>query len=265
MKVEIKMIVTTSGRPDNQLIQLANEISLELNGTFIKRNKQAVQDMKSAFQDNLLVVGKNRLELHVIDHESPLFFHPNSAMFRIKRLQKGESDLLCETCGLKEGDSFLDCTLGLASDSIIASFVVGDTGYVKGIEASQSLAYIVKKGLQQWETGIKTFDEAMKRIEVTSSDHLSFLQSCPDKSYDVIYFDPMFEETIEASIGLLPLKSLANYSQLDVKTIKEAKRVGKRRIVLKDHWKSDRFMKLGFNVNIRKSAKFHYGVIEINE
>lgn len=259
------MIVTTSGRPDAQLIRTALEIAAELDGTFSKRNKKAVEELKSVYKEDILVVGKNRIELHFLDHVSPLFFHPNSAMFRIKRLLKGEKDPFCEACNLKAGNTFLDCTLGLASDSIIASYVVGEQGLVKGIEGIRSLAYIVKQGLQQWETGLSAIDEAMKRIDVSPSDHLSFLRSCPDKSYDVIYFDPMFEKTIDGSVGLLPLKSIANYTPLEMEAINEAKRVAINRIVLKDHWKSSRFEELGFTVNIRKSAKFHYGVIEIQE
>ncbi|KKI88697.1 hypothetical protein WQ54_29735 [Bacillus sp. SA1-12] len=257
------MIVTTSGRPDTHLIQTAMEIASELSAQFLKRNKQAVSDFKKTHQENILVVGKNRLELHLLDQENPLFFHPNSAMFRIKRLLRGEKDPFCEACNLQKGDFFLDCTLGLASDSIIASYIVGDKGFVKGIEESKSLAYIVKKGLKQWQTGLDVLDQAMKRINVSISDHLSYLRQCPDRSYDVIYFDPMFEETIEGSIGILPLKSVANFSALHKEAIMEAKRVARRRVVLKDHWRSSRFQEFGFTVHIRKSAKFHYGVIEI--
>jgi hypothetical protein len=259
------MIVTTSSRPNAQLIQTAKDIAYELNGIFSERNKQAVEEFKKVYKENILVVGKNRIELHFLDHVNPLFFHPNSAMFRIKRLLKGEKDPFREACNLKEGDSFLDCTLGLASDGIVASFIVGEQGLVKGIEESRNLAYIVRQGLHQWETGLKTLDDAMKRIDVITNDHLSYLRSCPAKSFDVIYFDPMFEETIEESIGLQPLKSIANYSPLLPEAINEAKRVAKRRVVLKDHWKSSRFGQYGFQVNVRKSAKFHYGVIEKNE
>jgi hypothetical protein len=259
------MIVTTSSRPNAQLIQTAMEIAFELNGSYVKRSKQAVEYLKKNYQENTLVVGKNRLELHFLDQDNPLFFHPNSAMFRIKRLLKGEKDPFCEACNLQVGDSFLDCTLGLASDSIVASYVVGQDGIIKGIEESGSLAYIVKTGLQQWETGITAIDDAMKRIDVSSNDHLTFLKSCPDNSYDVVYFDPMFEETIEESIGILPLKNIANFTTLKKAAINEAKRVAKRRIVLKDNWRSSRFEEYGFIVSVRKSAKFHYGVIEISD
>lgn len=259
------MIVTTSGRPNDQLIHLSLEIASELKCAFIDRSKKSVEELKIKYADSVLVVGKNRIELHFLNQSNPLFFHPNSAMFRIKRLIKGETDPFCEACNLKQGDFFLDCTLGLASDSIIASYVVGNTGQVKGIEGSKSLAYLVTRGLRQWETGLEPLDEAMKRVHVLAEDHLTVLKSYPDKSVDVIYFDPMFEETIEGSTGLQALKNIANYSSLKAEAIAEASRVSRKRIVLKDHWKSTRFEQFNFKVMVRKSAKFHYGVIDLNE
>lgn len=41
---------------------------------------------------------------------------------------------MLRAAGLSEGDTFLDCTLGLGSDAIIASMAVGETGSVIGIE-----------------------------------------------------------------------------------------------------------------------------------
>nr|WP_295971709.1 hypothetical protein [uncultured Bacillus sp.] len=43
-----------------------------------------------------------------------IFFHPNLAMVRAKRMLNGQVDPLITAAGLKEGMSFLDCTLGLA-------------------------------------------------------------------------------------------------------------------------------------------------------
>ncbi|WP_226666751.1 class I SAM-dependent methyltransferase [Metabacillus litoralis] len=259
------MIVTTSSRPDPELLFTAEKAASDLNSPFILRNKQAIQTMKITLKEDILVIGKNRMELHVLNTNAPLFFHPNSAMFRIKRLLRGESDSFLEACLLEVGDSFLDCTLGLASDSIIASYCVGEQGFIQGIEASEKLAYIVKMGLKSWITDLTELNEAMDRIQVSSQDHLTFLKGCKNNTFDVVYFDPMFEESIDESIGLLPLKSVAVYEQLVHEAIVEAKRVAKKRVVLKDHWKSTRFQEHGFIVDIRKTAKFHYGVIEIGE
>lgn len=257
------MIVTTSGRPDDKLTQYARKIADVLDASFQKRNKRSVADIKKEVLDHVIVVGKNRMELHFLNEESPLFFHPNSAMFRIKRLMKGEGDPFCEACNLQPADKLLDCTLGLGSDSIVGSYIVGKQGQVIGIEGSRILSYLVHNGLKQWETGSPLIDEAMRRVVVHHEDHLAYLKSCEDDSFDVVYFDPMFEETIEGSTGIIPLKNVANYSPLQVETITEAKRVAQKRVVLKDHWKSSRFEQFQFEVKVRKSAKFHYGVIEL--
>jgi hypothetical protein len=42
----------------------------------------------------------------------------------------------------------------------------------------------------------------------------------------------------------------------------EAVRVAKKRVILKDHYKSTRFVKFGFQVLRRKTAKFHFAFIE---
>lgn len=258
------MIVTTSGRPNEKMDQYAIQIADVLGATYQKRNKRSVADIQKRAVDHVIVVGKNRVELHFLEGESPLFFHPNSAMFRIKRLMKGEGDPFCDACDLRPGDKILDCTLGLASDSVVGSYVVGTQGLIIGVEGSRFLSYLVHKGLKQWETGLPAIDEAMRRIVVHNIDHFSYLKSCDDDSFDVVYFDPMFEESIDGSVGIEPLKKIATYSPLKGETIEEAKRVAKKRVVLKDHYKSSRFKQFQFEVNVRKSAKFHYGVIEIS-
>lgn len=257
------MIVTTAGRTNEEMIHLAKMIAKDLKAEFVSRNKRAIELLKEYVSQDVLVVGKNRLELYPLKGDEPLFFHPNSAMFRIKRMIKNEHEPFLEATQLQNGDVFLDCTLGLGADSIVASYAVGEEGKVIGIEANPFLAYIVQIGLSAWQTDVQPIDEAMKRVSVVKAHHETYLTQMEDKSVDVIYFDPMFEETIEESNGINPLKKFAHYESLKENVIIEAKRVARKRIVLKDHWKSDHFEKMGFHVLKRKTAKFHYGVIEI--
>ncbi|MGG3887466.1 class I SAM-dependent methyltransferase [Metabacillus fastidiosus] len=257
------MIVTTAGRTNEAMVHFAEIIAEDLQSEFVPRNKRAIGMMKETAQQDVLVVGKNRLELYSLKTDEPLFFHPNSAMFRIKRMIKGEYEPFLEATKLQEGDQFLDCTLGLGSDSIVASYAVGTKGKVTGVEANSFLAYIVRTGLSAWHTEFTPIDEAMKRVNVIQGDHGKELEQMESGSADVIYFDPMFEETIAQSSGLNPLKSFAHYDILTESAINEAKRVARKRIVLKDHWKSEKFAQYGFEVIKRKTAKFHYGVIEL--
>lgn len=259
------MIVTTAGRTNERMINVAQNIAKNIQAPFVFRKKRSISMLQDALQEDVLVVGKERLEFHSLKTSEPFFFHPNSAMFRIKRIMKGEEDPFQEATQLEKGMSFLDCTLGLASDSIVASFLVGDEGKVIGVEKSALISYLVGQGLNMWETDVKVVNDAMRRIEVVHGDHLAVLTSLPSRSIDVVYFDPMFHETIEESQGIDPLRSLAAYDDLTEAVILEARRVAKKRVVLKDHFRSERFQQFQFAQIKRKTAKFHYGYFEVHE
>ena len=256
------MIVTTAGRTTSEMIQLAKKIATELQVPFIERHKKSIKLLQEETKSDCIVIGKERFEWHPIHSEEPIFFHPNSAAFRAKRITRGETEPFLQATQLTNSMTFLDCTLGLASDSIIASIVTGEKGKVVGIESNYFLSFLVKTGLQQWDTGIEVLNKAMRRITVVNNVHTRFLESLPSNSFDVVYFDPMFESEIEESNGISPLKHIATYSSFHDQIFEEARRVAKQRVVLKDHWKSDKFDKYGFTVQKRKTAKFHYGVLE---
>ncbi|WP_246941875.1 class I SAM-dependent methyltransferase [Bacillus pinisoli] len=258
------MIITTSSRPNRIIVEKANQLAEEWGERFHQRGRDSIQDLQRRYNEEVLVVGKERIELFIPGEVQPVFFHPNSAMFRIKRLINGGNDPFVQACGLLEGMSVLDCTLGLGSDSIVASYCVGGSGQVTSIEGNKILANLVKTGLTTWESGIPDMDQAMRNIEVVITSYQEFLSSCDDSSIDTIYFDPMFEKSIEESVGLLGVKKLALYEDLTEESIKEAIRVARKRIVLKDHWRSTRFEKLGFTQIKRRSANFHYGIIDLS-
>lgn len=256
------MFITTAGRTDLHMIIKAKLIANELSIPYLDRNKQSVKTLQLQAKDACIVVGKNRLELYPYGEKEPFFFHPNSAMFRLKRLLNGEHDPFLQATGLEEGMTMLDCTLGLAADSIVASFAVGENGQVIGVEADQFLAFIVSCGLQVWDSGIPQVNEAMKRIQLHFTHCAEFLKTQPDNNFDVVYFDPMFEEPVIESDGIKSLSQFALHEDLDDKIINEALRVTRKRVVLKDHFRSSRFERYGFEVIRRKSAKFHYGILE---
>jgi predicted methyltransferase len=256
------MFVTTAGRTNEEMIIRAKVIASELDVLYVERNKRSVEYMQKESSDSCIVVGKERLELFPLGEKKPFFFHPNSAMFRIKRLLAGEHDPFVEACQLNGGMSFLDCTLGLASDSIVASYALGATGKVIGLEADKYLSFIVGTGLKRWHSGLPAIDDAMRRVEVNYTHCYDYIRGLPSKSVDCVYFDPMFDEKILESDGIKSLGRLALYEELRNEWIEEAIRVARRRVVLKDHYLSKRFRQFGFEVKKRKTAKFHYGMIE---
>jgi hypothetical protein len=256
------MIVTTAGRTNDEMIQQAENIAKQLRIPYTNRRKRSIESVQKEVHEDCLVVGKERLELYPLGENEPCFFHPNSAMFRIKRLQKGESDPFIEASQLTKGKKLLDCTFGLGSDSITASYIVGEQGCITGCEGNRFLAYLMKMGLQTWNDGNPSIIEAMRRIELKSTLALDLLKTLPDNSYDCVYFDPMFEENIFESDGIKGIRRFAIYEAFSRETFDHAYRVAKERVVLKDHFRSLRFEEFGFQVHIRKNAKFHFGILE---
>lgn len=258
------MFLTTAGRTDQESIECACQIANELNIPFIQRRKRSIHAIQIAENgDDCIVYGKNRMELHRFGGEEPFFFHPNLAMVRIKRMLNGESDPYLVAGDIREGSTVLDCTLGLGADAIVASFAVGESGKVVALEDNRFIAYLVARGLQTWEDGDDRILQTMRRIEVKQIHHYEALVQMEDSSVDVVYFDPLFEESILESNGIRQLTHIAATHSLSKKIIQEAKRVGRKRVVLKDHFRSPRFEQFGFTVYKRKTAKFHYGYIDV--
>lgn len=258
----MKTIVTTAGRTTEYTKQLAKNAAIHLGLPYVDRQKRNIIELQQHFQSDVLVATKSRWEYHGLNSLEPFFFHPSSAMFRLKRLARGERDPLLEVCQLQAGDSFLDCTLGFGSDSLVAAFAIGDMGYIKGCEANPVLAFILQEAFHKGRTDYVEFESLMNQIQVISSDALSYLKQLEENSVDVIYMDPMFENLIEESDSIGPLRSLGVRESLSSEWVHEALRVAKKRVVLKAHFRSSWFKEFGFNQIIRPNTKFHYGFIE---
>ncbi|MFJ7972514.1 class I SAM-dependent methyltransferase [Psychrobacillus sp. NPDC096389] len=259
----MKTIVTTAGRTNDLFVQKAKEIASELTLPYVRRQKKSMQKLQQEQQANVLVVSKERLELYVYGSTSPFFFHPNSAAFRMKRILNGEKDLLLEALNLQEGDRFLDTTAGLCSDSILASFAVGEKGVVDACEKDAMIAFVVERELKSYETESMELQESMRRIHIIQQDAVDYLKEMEANSYDVVYMDPMFEEVIEESSNFQTLREAGVHESLSNEWVEEAKRVAKKRVVLKAHFRSPLFDKYQFKQLTRLTSKFHYGIIDI--
>ena len=241
--------------------ELAEVASQELGYPIVERKKRSVLRMQREYEADVLVAGKDRYELFREGMEQPLFFHPNSAAFRLKRLGNGETDPLIEASGLSEGDTFLDCTLGLASDSIIASYIIGDSGKCLGLEADPTVAFLTKTGLRKFPASSEALMTSMHRIEVIQTEAVEFLLNQPDCSWDVVYIDPMFHAPIEESINFKPLRQAGVHTSLTTKWVEEALRVCKRRVVVKERFDSKIFDQFAMQRKIRPNTKFHFGFL----
>ena len=260
----MRTIVTTAGRPDDLSIALAQKACDELGISVEPRKKRSISKISETLDANVIVAGKNRYEYYPKGATAPFFFHPNSAAFRLKRIDRGEGDPFLHATELVRGDSILDCTLGMGSDAIVAAFAVGTEGEVVGLEVDQNVAFIVKHGMKNYDTSELPLTECMRQIIVVQREALDYLKELPESSFDVVYMDPMFEEIIEESNNFEALRDAGSHQQLTAKWVQEALRVARKRVVVKAHFRSRIFEEYGFTRDVRLTAKFHYGVIEKN-
>ncbi|MBO1910757.1 class I SAM-dependent methyltransferase, partial [Microvirga sp. 3-52] len=234
-------IITTNGRPSEQSFSNASHAAGALGYEIVDRRKRSITRMQDEYNSAVLVASANRYELYRIGMDKPFFFHPDTAAFRLKRLMNGETDPFIEATQLQIGDSFLDCTLGLATDSIIASYITKESGKVLGVEGDADIAFITSEGLRSYTSGSEQLTDAMKRIQVISQDAVTFLQSQPNESWDVVYIDPMFSLPIQESTNFTPLRQVGLQGMLTEEWMWEAERVCKCRVVVKDHYQSPVF------------------------
>ena len=255
-------IVTTVRKPTPDVENLAEEISLKLGGKLVTREDFSFDKLKTIYGvENILLVKKNSLS--VVTGDGELFFHPNTAHLRIKNLREGDGDRLIDALKISAGSTVLDCTLGLGSDAIVESFIAGSTGKVVALEINPLIAEIVRRGLKNFSDDSEHVLTAMRRIEVVNVAAENFLPTCADNSFDVVYFDPMFRRPVKKSSGLNAIRPLADGRPLSTEIVREAVRVAKFRVVMKEHRGSDEFSRLGFKiVEGGKYSSVSFGVIE---
>jgi 16S rRNA G966 N2-methylase RsmD len=258
------MLVTTSYKPSEELLLRSQAIANQVGGRCVSRKQFSLPALRKRYTDSdILLLTDRELRYYPSNEEAPLFFHPSTAAIRVKRLLRGDSDPLISFAGIVEGDTVLDCTAGLASDSIVFSYVVGARGKVIALESEPTLVLLLQEGLGHYQSPIPAINEAMRRIEVKHADHFRYLQSMSDHSVDFVYLDPMFRRPITESSAIMPLREIANTQAIRLETIVEAKRVARKKIIMKEQKDSDEFVRLGFSTTYRSQTNIAYGVIEL--
>ena len=235
---------------------------------YVERNHASIAELfhilldKKSEPTGMFVVGEQRVELYRDPDKKPLFFHPNTAMFRAKHLLRHGNDPLIEAAGVERGDYIVDATLGMGADAQLLSLAAGENGYVTGLEGSPDIARITSLGLQSYEHEYTPLTAAMRRIKVYQVNHVHWMRVQPDQSVDIVYFDPMFDEQINKSDGISTMRAHAVMNELSEEAVNEALRISRKRVVLKDHFRSTRFDTFGFKRTVRKSSKVHYGILD---
>lgn len=259
----MNIAITTTRNPGEDLINKAQSIAKELDIPYVERGNYSINKIIERNKiENFLFVEKDKIVLK--GEYNTFFWHPSTSAFKIKAIKEGLNKPMEEALNLNSGDSVLDCTLGLATDAIVFSSIVGETGEVIGVEGNKYIACITKNGLKSYKDVDEEIKIFMSRIEVVNLSHEEYLLSKPDNSFDVVYFDPMFKSPNEKSVSINSFRGFAHQEGIKKETIMQALRVCKKRVVIKERVGSGEFERLGVQecYGNGKFGSIAYGIIK---
>jgi len=255
-------IIATTAQSGIKDFSYFNEFLQDSGFPLVARGKQSLDDLIRTHHADAVVVCYRQGPVLYHDKEK-FFFHPSMAKNRLAAYRKnGTADPFASACRLKADDEVLDCTLGLGADAIVAAYFT-PAGRVVGVESSPAIAQVVKWGMKHYDSSMSWLNEAIERIEVVNSEHYEYLQGLDSGSFDIVYFDPMFRRPLLKSQAISPLRALADHRPLDKAAVKEACRVARKRVVIKELAAGTELQRLGCEAVIGgKHRKIAFGVIE---
>ena len=217
----------------------ARAAASELNLTIMPRNKRPFDEIYEQYNVNrVLVAYESGWQIRQKSPSINYSYHPNMAMVRLHNIAGGQRDLFAEATGLREGDQHLDCTAGFAAEATLAAHLVGSTGHVTALESDRVLAFVTREGLKTFQTNNKLLKKNLLEIQLLHADYSTFLNQCATNSFDVVYFDPFFDERLWGSQHSLdPLRAFGELAPLDAQAVVRAIGVARRRVVVKHPWK----------------------------
>jgi len=260
----MKIIITTTqaGREPNNLLKSFIDESML---SFVERRRKALPMLMEEHQADAVIVWRAEGPVLYSGHDmEEFYFHPSMAKNRLSSLRKlALPDPFINACGLKRDSTVLDCTMGRGADAIAASYICG-SGKVLGLESVFAIALVMKWGMKLYRSRLPWLDEAIHGIKVEYADHNTYLKEAKDNSFDIVYFDPMFRQPRHKSQPISPLRQLADHRPLETSAIREACRVARKKVVVKETFSSGEFERLGFKKIMGSHHNpINYGVIEL--
>ena len=230
----IKFAVTCNKNGNRKLTEQAKAWARQLQIPYVKRYDNGSLDamLEDHHIDALLISGKKGPQLY--SREGMLLYHPGLGKVRWQRVvQRHEKDNFLTAMAIRPGQHVLDCTVGLAADSLLASHAVGETGTVVGLEASLPLWFLTSQGVKSYRSKFPELIQDLQRIEIIHAEASDYLKMLAANSFDAVYFDPMFRQPVRKSSEMTPLRPLAFYEPLTLETVELALNVAPR-VVIKE-------------------------------
>lgn len=238
--------VTVSQKGEERLTPQAQAVAKQLGLPFVPRRGRSMTALKAVTGIPTFLMMAKEGPKFVSEENKAHTFHLSMAQLRLLRVQRGGGDPLLKAIGLAQLDSFLDCTAGLGSDSLLVAYGYPQCRKLLALEGNIGLAYITNYGMRHFCHEEEAVTKALRRIQVMAVRYESFLKAAPTASFDVVYFDPMFAVPVAESPQFLGLREDVLETPLTSEMLLEAARVAKYKVIVKERsfsplWKNPFF------------------------
>jgi SAM-dependent methyltransferase len=256
----VRLFATSAFAPDAALLREAQAVAARQGlPLWPRRHRSLVEVARAAGADALLVVGRRQVALFLDGAEHR--WQPGMGELRARRLRQGErvtADPFLAAARLSPGESVLDCTLGVGADALVAAEAVGPGGRVVGLEAVPALAALAAEGLRRHP------GPAAARILVRCQEAEAALRALPDRSFDLVAFDPMFRHPRAQARSFDLVRLLGDTRPLTVEALEQARRVARRAVLVKDGSPGWDLVRLGLEpLPSSRGAERLYGRIDV--
>lgn len=232
MSRPVRLVVTTSRKPTPDQLQRAADLAVRFGGALRVRDGSVERLVREEGADGAYLVTRTHDEVRVGDAVHRV--HPG--MIYLKQKAGLEHPLLraVAPADATPVTSLVDCTLGVAGDAIHLARMLPDL-HIDGCEASPVLHALLEEGLPRLARDTtRPWGSAAARIRLHGEAE-AFLATQPDASRDVVFLDPMFRRARGAAGGFGAVRRLATEGAPSVTLLEHARRVARRRVVLKIH------------------------------
>ena len=226
----VPVYVTTSLKGEVSLKDEAKAWADEVGAHFVPRQGRGEEELHNLYED--LIIYTN-MGPEIRTEGGRHHFHPSMAELRIRQIDSGKGDRFLDALAATRPVEFLDCTCGLGSDALVASYGLPRGSRVDAVEASPLLARVTAWGFSRYVHERRAVTEALRHIHLTYNTYESVLTSIKDKSYDIIYFDPMFTRPVQESSNFTPLRDVVCHVPLTTDMIDLALCKAGKRVVIK--------------------------------
>ncbi len=237
MREDFWPLITTT-RKEKALDSIgAEDFKKIYGGLFVERKERSLEGLIAEFNPTSIVVFEEGFPTLYDPNQlsSPLRFHLNIGALRLQKVQNNGNDRFLEVSGIEAGMKVLDGTLGLGTDALLSAWAVGDTGKVVALEGSKAIFSIVDFSLHKiGQGGDDLLAELARRIEVKQIEFSAYSKVQETNTFDIVYLDPMFDKPRGKSIGIQPIRLWAFDQLLTAETAREAFRLCKRRMIIKE-------------------------------